>query len=285
VLKFRKLAASPIAYPYHSEMEQHFDWIWEHASISVHDYLDGEEVGTDEGINQCGGVNVYTDPRKASARIIYLLKKARERVSLQGISLHSFFRPGELREAISGLLEQGEVAVDVLLLDPDSLQAQYRSYREQLFISEDQTFEQYLEQKQHEKSELFHDTLRTIEHIRHMVEDIRRRKAGTTWEPRLTVALYASAPACFLLRIDDRMLVEQYHYGKIAPQTRSILGKDMPLFEYRRSSARLYEDESDPLRRPFDLLVNHLEYAQARARRVDVPQAAVRAPVADRPAR
>jgi len=95
------------------------------------------------------------------------------------------------------------------------------------------------------------------------------------WKPRLTLGLYDTAPACLVLRIDDCVLVEQYHYGKIAKETRAIFGKDMPLVEYARKpdriSEKLYEkNESNPLRRPFVLLVNHFEYALARAEKVDL---------------
>jgi hypothetical protein len=269
VLKFRKLSRSVATYPYHEEMEHHFDWIWENAAIPVADYLDGAVVGTDQGINQCGAANIYTDSHKASRRIVHLLKRACKKVSIQGISLNSFFKPGELREAVSSVLEEERAEVEVLLLDPESEQAKYRSYRERLFVSGDENYDTYLSRGQHERSELYYDTNRTIRNIQEMVEDIRRRK-GRDWVPRLTVALYASAPACFILRVDDRVLVEQYHYGKIVRQTRAILGKDMPLFEYCETPSTLYREESDPLRRPFGLLVDHFQYAMAQARRLEV---------------
>lgn len=268
VLKYRKRAPSQMTYPYHAEMEHHFEWIWEHASIPLVDYLDGHEVGNDEGLGQCGVANIYTDPIKARERIIFLLQNARAKVSIQGISLSSFFKPGALRQAIAHLLETEKAEVEVLLLDPDSDQAKYRSYREQLFISEDEPYDSYVAEGKHESSELYTDTRRTIEHIGHMIDLIRHRKPAD-WQPRVRVGLYSSAPACFVLRIDDKVLAEQYHYGKVARQTRSILGKEMPLFEYREQPSPLYESDSDPLRRPFDLLIDHFQYALARARRVE----------------
>jgi hypothetical protein len=267
ILKFRSFAASASTYPYHREMEHHFDWIWDNAAIPVDDYLESGVVGTDQGINQCGVVNVYTDSNKASDRIVHLLRRAEKKVSVQGISLNSFFKPGALREAVSSVLENGKAELEVLLLDPDSEQAQYRSYRERLLVSADQGYEGYMKDGEHKKSELYQDTNRTIQNIRYMVEDIRRRK-GSSWAPHLTVGLYASAPACFVLRVDDRLLVEQYHYGKIVRETRAILGKDMPLVEYCEAPSRLYEDESNPLRRPFGLLADHFEYALAQARKL-----------------
>jgi len=190
-----------------------------------------------------------------------------------------------LREVLSGILEDGKVDVEVLLLDALSSQAKLRSYRERLFESPNQSYEDYLVTGEHEKSELYHDTNRTAENIRHMVADIRRKK-GDSWTPRLTVKRYDSAPACFVLRIDDRILVEQYHYGKVAADTRAILGKDMPLVEYGPSPSSLYADESDPLRRPFGLLEDHFKYALARAQSMDVGvEAAQQGDAADSAAR
>ncbi len=269
VLKYRQLPASSATYPYHKEMEHHFDWIWQHASISLDDYLDAATVGIERGMHECGAVNVYTNSDRARDRIVYLLARAEHRVSIQGISLISYFKVGALREVLSGILEASKVDVEVLLLDPLSDQAKLRSYRERLFESPSQSFPDYLATGEHEKSDLYHDTNRTMENIRHMVADIRRKK-GAPWTPRLTVKLYDSAPACFVVRIDDHILVEQYHYGKIAADTRAILGKDMPLVEYGLSPSSLYVDESDPLRRPFGLLEDHLRYALAQARSVDV---------------
>jgi len=63
------------------------------------------------------------------------------------------------------------------------------------------------------------------------------------------------------------VLVEQYHYGKVAAaKTRATLGKDMPLVEYTQEPSRFYVNDSNPLRRPFDLLVDHLTYALSHAR-------------------
>lgn len=263
VLKFRRLPAS--AYPYHKEMEHHFDWIWKNASISVEDYIDGKVVGTDHGIYSSAAVNVYTDPIKASERMVYLLKAAKTKVSIQGVSLNSFFKPGALREAVSGVAENGVAELELLLLDPDCEQAKYRSYRERLFVSPGENYDDYLRQGDHEKSDLYRDTKRTIENIGQMVSDVGHTK-DEGWTPKLKVGIYQSAPACFVLRIDDRILVEQYHYGKIAaPQTRAILGKDMPLVEYSQKPSELYIDDSDPSRRPFDLLVDHLMFVLAQA--------------------
>ena len=194
-------------------------------------------------------------------------------MSIQGISLHSFFKAGPLREAISGVLAAGKVDVEVLLLDPDSDQARFRSYRERLFGSPLQAYEDFLQTGDHEKSDLYHDTRRTVDNVNDTIANLRRGK-GNTWQPRLTLGLYDTAPGCFVLRVDDSVFVEQYHYGKIAKETHAILGKDMPLVEYARTPSQIcekvYTKESNPLRRPFDLLVDHFGYALAQAKKVEL---------------
>jgi hypothetical protein len=273
VLKFRNLPASGKTYAYHAEMRYHFDWIWENAAIPVSEYLDNAAVGTDAGTHGCATINIYGDPGKASERICHLLEGAQEKVSIQGISLHSYFKAGPLRKAISSVLEAGKAAVEVLLINPDSDQARFRSFRERLFVSPGEMYEHYISQGAHDNSDLAHDTRRTIDNIKEMIADLRRGK-DATWKPRLALGLYDTAPACFVLRIDDRVLVEQYHYGKIAKETRAILGKDMPLVEYARMpdriSEKVYKNESNSLRRPFDLLVNHFEYVLAQASKVEL---------------
>ncbi len=70
-----------------------------------------------------------------------------------------------------------------------------------------------------------------------------------------------------MLRVDDTVLAEQYHYGKVVPRGQreapAILGKDMPLIEYRQTGSSLYDPIN--LRSPFELLNNHFEFTFANA--------------------
>lgn len=269
VLKYRQLPASRSTYPYHEEMEHHFNWIWENASIPVKDFLDGAAVGIENGMHQCGAVNVYTNPEKARDRIVHLLKNAKSDVAIQGISLNSYFSPGPLREALHDIIVKGDVELKVLLLKPDCRQAKLRSYRERLIESASQEYDDYVRGGAHENSDLYHDTHRTIQNIRNMLSDIRSRQDKKS-PVKLRVGLYDSAPACFVLRIDGHMLVEQYHYGKIVRETKAILGKDMPLIEYTESISHLYTTGSDPLRRPFGLLINHFDFAMKQSKALEL---------------
>lgn len=100
-------------------------------------------MGVDRGLHEAGVVNVIHDPTTAKNRILRLLDGARRRVCVQGISLHSFFSRGELFFALSKLVERPGVAVKCLILDPESTQAKYRAYREQLFVDPTMTFAQF----------------------------------------------------------------------------------------------------------------------------------------------
>jgi hypothetical protein len=85
---------------------------------------------------------------------------------------------------------------------------------------------------------------------------------------RFQVRIYDSAPACFLLVIDDTVFVEQYHYGKLVPgqdEYPVVLGKNMPPVEYSHDSSDLYE--TDALRNSVELLKDHFEFVFERCSR------------------
>ena len=150
-------------------------------------------------------------------------------------------------------------------------QAQYRSYRERLFADPDLSFEAYLASGKHGDSDLFRDAERSISNLRRQVAALRR-KLGQSWQPKLLVKEYATAPGCFMLRVDDSVLVEQYHYGKVVPDDQkdapAILGKDMPLIEYQGVGSALYDPIE--LRNPVILLNDHYEFAFARAKEITI---------------
>ncbi|HEY3140640.1 MAG TPA: hypothetical protein VGJ86_05905 [Acidimicrobiales bacterium] len=244
--------------PLHSAMADHFDLVWDTASVSGTAWLDTNQVGIDTGAQQTGAVNVFTGSGTGYNRMCWLIEHAQERVWLQGISLRSFFEPGKLYAALRGAMRRDDVDVRILLLDPDCEQARYRSYREPEFSdhrgAEYGSFAEYTAAEScHADSTLARDTHTTINKI--------RRSIGTHAE---AVRLYRSAPACFVLMVDDEVLVEQYHFGKAVPPelrvedqgTPPILGKDMALVEFTKEPSVLVEQ--DPSRHPYDLLESHL---------------------------
>jgi len=271
VTKYARQSNASALYPMHEEMLQHFELIWnsDTASSSVDDYLRHNAIGIDKGAAQSGMKTVFLDHRVSKGRILSLLGSAKHKVTIQGISLHSFFSSGELFQAIAKLVdvEHATVDIEILLLDPECEQAKLRAYRERLFSDSEMSFSDYCQNATtHRDSTLYQDTLRTINNVSQWLTTLtaRHHDRSPGWKPRIAVHKYSSSPACFVLHVDEVVLVEQYHYGKDVPpdSTKSgapvILGKDMPLIEYRDKPSTLYE--AVPYRSPFAMIINHLTF-------------------------
>lgn len=274
VLRYRGRPERKWSDTLHGQMSDHFDWIWERGSISAREFLEGKAVGTDKGLLQSAVANVFTDPNEARERMLWLIQGAKKRVYMQGISLHSFFAHGPLLQAIAKLADRDNIEVRCLILDPQSEQAKYRAYREHLFGNPNRTFEEFCANNElYLESSLYRDTNHTIENFRLAISP--RLKADDPRNPKFQMRVYDSAPACFLLIVDDSVLIEQYHYGKILPGRGDyppdqvdypvILGKDMPLVEYSHESLGLYE--TDTLRNSFELLKDHFRFVFERCAR------------------
>jgi hypothetical protein len=273
ILRFQNIRAPDGANSIHAELEQHFDWIWEQASVGLAEYRNQSSIGADRGIAQVGITNVFTDANEALGRIEYLLINAKRRVSIQGISLHSFFMRSNPRlyKMISRLMLNDQVDLELLYLDPACEQAMIRGYREWSFDNVDTPRETYFKPGVHERSALFSDTNAATATLEAMVRGIATIKP-TDWKPRLKAGFYKTAPHCFLLRVDDAVLIEQYHYGKLPDDfhgARVILGKDLPLVEYRKEPASVFEHTK---KLPFSLLESHFEFALQEAELFPVEQ-------------
>jgi hypothetical protein len=272
ILKFTDSQPGAGKHAIHSQLEKHFDWIWDHASIGIKEYHDEYSFGFEKGVLQVGMKNVYTDPAEGRERMNQALLNAKHTVTLQGVSLHSFFNTKEntiLFQAILRLIKDGKVDLELFFLDPESDQAVMRSYREYLFAQPSYKWEAYLGTNRalHRASTLYADTLASKDELKAMICDIAVEKNETDWQPKLKAGYYSWAPHCFLLRVDNAMFVEQYHYGKLSTGTRIILGKDMPLVEYINEPDKIFE----PSRRTaFALLENHLEFIRGHADLFDI---------------
>ena len=115
----------------------------------------------------------------------------------------------------------------------------------------------------------------SVENLRTWVADLKRLNAG--WDCRVQLRMYKSAPVCFMLAADDRILVEPYNYGKLgAPKVGAAapttLGSDMPLMEFGSEPGRLYRDNYDKLRFPYNLHLDHFEYVFKQATPIDLFQ-------------
>jgi hypothetical protein len=263
----------PGSYRMHHELRQHFDLIWDRASVDLVDFVKNACAGTEKAAGELGLDSVFTNRDQAAARMLCLLEGARKRVLIQGISLKSFFTGVSkvIPPKVLDLIAKADVEMQVLVLDPECHQAVYRSYRERLLQPQGRVtdFAAYKSSGQHQKSRLVTDTLDTLTSIDSWIQDLVSN--NQKWRGKLDVRLYDSAPTCFMLAVDDRVLVEPYNYGKIGVRQQGVaapttLGTDMPLFEYRKSPSELYKGIADPLRNPYELLVDHFTFAFANAK-------------------
>jgi len=250
----------------HAGMKDHFDMVWNHASVPPQALLEGNAIGIDSGSYESGAANVFAhhNPAVGRVRIEWLLGRATTRIDLQGFSLRQFLHPaGDLRPCIEEGLGRG-VTSRVLLLDPDCEQAFYRSYREYLIYDPPAIagldFKAYhREPKLHRDSRLYRETLDSIEEARRLAS-----KNVDLFQARL----YSSSPSCFILLADDVAMVEQYHYGKVRRSTSStLLGKDMPLVEYSSAAPPVFARANSIL--PFRLLEDHFGFAFGAARTLE----------------
>lgn len=254
----------------HSQMEGHFNWIWDHATVSVEEFLHDHIIGCDMGMSQADAVNVFMVPKggmsstglKVSAkdRIISLLDSVVvdkndagvNEVELLGISLHSFFdeKNDEIRPALQRVLGKPNVTVKVICLDPESPQAGIRAYREEK-LRDDPDMKEVnradltrfgSEEGAPKSSQLYrdtHDTLVALERL--LVDKIQVKCKLQAWK-------YSCAPSCFMLRVNGRALFEPYTYGKLDLSDKSpTLGGDMPIFEFQAPP------QAPPGKKPFEL--------------------------------
>lgn len=235
----------------HKGLNDHFDWIWNKASISSSEYFEHHQFGVDKGLHQSGVINVFDDPNDARERIVSLITKTQNRLYLQGFSLRSFFDGDtDLYWTIKQLSEQNKVDIKILLINPNSEQAIYRSFREYKLENPNtkMSFEKFKEDT-YQHAQLYRDTERTVRWLRKIASS----------ETSFHFKWYNTAPYCFLLMVDDSVIVEQYHYGKVEPLAGTkILGRDMARIEYAREPADLYH--TDKPVQTYQLLESHFNF-------------------------
>jgi hypothetical protein len=245
-------------------MKSHFDLLWQFASVDGESWLKAHEIGLDRGSYESGMINLFTDPQKGYGRLCWLIEHAKERVYISGISLKSFFASGLLFAAVQRAIADPRIDVRILLLDPDGVQAKYRSFREHQFADhcgrQYYRYEDYTREPEcHRQSTLAQDTRASIRHM----QAIQQRGSANRFE----LKLYDTSPSCFLMIADDHALVEQYHYGKYIPTgspeplgTPPILGKDMAVVEFARTREDDLLIDLARARSSFDLVLDHFTF-------------------------
>jgi hypothetical protein len=240
----------------HDGMRDHFDWIWENASISSDEFLEKHIIGVERAMYQAKTLNVFVDLGKRDKRILWLVRNTKQQLNIQGLSLATWFNRGPLYEALQEAIIERQTPMKVLVLDPDSDQAQYWSYREHLFKDPMLTFEQYRREERHKTSQLYHESEDAI-------ATLRALSKSAPSQDIVQAKKYSCSPSCFLLITDHSVLVRPYLYGinvpkKHIPGTIPNLGRNMPHIEHQRTPFKLVEE--DRLKDPVSLLEDHFDF-------------------------
>lgn len=249
-------SSQPDVISLHCGMHDHFNWIWDNASIPIADYVEGGRIGLDKGLSQAGAINVFTNPEDSTKRILWLLQHTRERLYIQGVALRAFFtRRGPFYQAVRKLIADGNVEIKVLMLRPDSEQAKHWAFSSYIIENASAKFEHFGDS--YKNTPMHHDIEEAMKEINSIpVKNPEKFKAKQ----------YDCAPSCFMMLSDNTVLIEQYQYGRTVPEDHQgdgppmRWGKDLPLVEYKRTPDGLFEP-IDPLRNPYDLLERHFCFA------------------------
>ncbi|HEU0004166.1 MAG TPA: hypothetical protein VFQ36_24895 [Ktedonobacteraceae bacterium] len=258
----------------HRGMGKHFEWLWSNASISSKEYIDEFRVGADKGLRERGVINMFHSSKDAVDRIRWLISNTEKVLYIEGFSLRSYFDgDGQFYQAIRKVAAKKQVKIKILLIDPDSVQAQYRSWREHILQREEKgeiplSFEGF-KAGPYQKAQLYSDTERSVRWLR----SIASLSSAETFQYKW----FNTAPYCFMLMSDESVLVEQYHYGKMSPQQAGmeILGRDMPIHEYKRYQnihGFIDAHSPDPSLQTYKLMKSHFEFVFEKCAQ-DIPDA------------
>ena len=243
----------------HHELDFHFNWIWDNASIDLNEYKYDWCHGVDSAITKACIKNMYYDTAKSRNRILRLIEDPDNKTLwIKGISLRSFFQVGsDLYIALLRACTFDGLDIRILLIDPESEQAQLRSFREYRIRHPEATFSDFSESEQH-RQRLYLDTSASVEQIKYLKQRLKQKKSGQKFQARL----FHSAPEAFMLLTDKVAIVEQYHYGKIAQQESEIdldqktLEGDVPLIEY----GNRLTDGTQLSENPYRIFLDHFQY-------------------------
>jgi hypothetical protein len=228
----------------HDELENHFNWIWDSASISLEEYIENYSRGTFRACLYANISNIFLEERireiqdknrSRMGRLKHLIGKTKKRLWIKGITLRSYFSlESDLYKVILKVCRQSDIDVRILLLDPECRQAKIRSFREYLLKHHDADLDSF-DQTEREGERLYRETNVTFDNIKHgLIPSLAEESRNN-----IKIGVYSSAPEAFLLLTDDYVLVEQYHYGQIVADT-GVLGRNVPLVEYKKQDDGIY---------------------------------------------
>ena len=239
----------------HDELNFHFEWIWDKASISLVDYMNNCSEGTDKCIRKANISNMFYDQSSSRKRIQYLIRKTDHILWIKGITLKSFFDYGELFDDIADCCSNKTLDIKILIINPKSEQAKYRSFREYLISNKEISIDNFDDELRKEQR-LYKEIRETFRRILDFIDELKEKTANL----KISVNFFNSSTESFSLITDDFVVLEQYHYGMVKPGgpnkiKRRILGGNFPVIEYKRKGTS--EDTVDD---PFSLMKDHFNF-------------------------
>jgi hypothetical protein len=274
VLQYKKRTERDAPLCIHQELKDHFDFVWQHASVELTDFIPMPTKLLEWGSHVSGMASVFIDKSRASLSMRQEIDCS-DTLLIQGITLNAFFADDgdDLADSLKRRIEAG-ASVKVLLLDPDGIQAKERAYREFLLEkNNDIDFEEFVA-KYYPNRKLVTDLISSIERVRVLQQ-------ATGGNGRFEAKKYSTAPHMFCLIGNHVAYVEQYSYGHVQSQSdmtrKNILGSDMPLIEYQKDLGPIYDRVVSDVRarmdasarelrpQPYLLLQSHFNHAWKRA--------------------
>jgi hypothetical protein len=215
-----------------------FDLMWAKASASPDNMIEGKPVRIDAGAARTGVMELYTDAHMAIGQMERLMRSAKRRVFVQGISLVPFIR-GELNDAFIEAVNRKDVIVRVLILDPWSEAAMQKTFARYESTGDPRAKVGWLAYRRaevgrdapHQSSDIYDNIRNSLISFLRVARDANRDVPG-----KVQVRLCNSVEA-FIMVADDYVFYEPYHFGNeynlaYPSQTPLQLAGNMPLIEF-----------------------------------------------------
>jgi hypothetical protein len=243
-----------------------FDVMWREASACPDVLIERKPIRIDGGAARTGIVELYTSASMASVQLERLLRFAKRRVFLQGISNVPIIR-GELNEAFIEVANKKDVTVRVLFLDPRSEAAKQKTFARYQSMRDPRAavgWDAYLatapsRDAPHQSSDIYDNIRISLNWFMRVARD-----ANHVVPDKVKVRLANSVNA-FIIVVDDYVLFEPYHFGdefnvSFPVQTPLQLAGNMPLIEFHSPRPSPFPPRrGENVSSPLDVCVSHFE--------------------------
>jgi hypothetical protein len=260
VLKYDSTAAMSTA------LIHQFDVMWTKAAAPPDSMIDGKPVRIDGGAARSGIVELYTNAATASAQLERLLRSAKRRVFMQGVSNIPIIR-GELHDAFIQVVNREDVIVRILILDPRSEAAKQKTFARYESIGDERAAGGWLAYRAaeahrdapHQSSDIYDNIRIALNWFLRIARDANRDAPG-----KVKIRLCSSVEA-FIMIADDYVLYEPYHFGNefnlsFPAQTPLQLAGNMPLVEFHPPHPDPFPGRgTENVSSPVEVCVSHFE--------------------------